>query len=260
MERLGRNHGRYHGETIEIQDVFADVEAAARAAGWTYDPIEVAADTRLPAYRRVPALARRRVYLSSGIHGDEPAGPLAVRRLLASNAWPPDVALWLVPSLNPGGFVRNTRENEAGVDLNRDYRSLATPVVCAHVAWLNRQPSFDLALLLHEDWEAQGFYLYELNPRQVPSLAEAIVRRVREVCPIDPSPLIDGRPAEHGIIRPAVDPAARPDWPEALYLIAHKSRLNYTLEAPSDYRMDLRVQALVEAVQAALDALEATPS
>ena len=48
-------------------------------------------------------------------------------------------------------------------------------------------------------------------------------------------------------------PQERPDWPEAFYLISHKSRQGYTLEAPSDFPLATRVNALVAAVNAALD-------
>ena len=44
----------------------------------------------------------------------------------------------------------------------------------------------------------------------------------------------------------------REEWPEAIHLIHHKTRLNYTLEAPSDYPLPTRVNALVRAVQAAI--------
>jgi hypothetical protein len=118
---------------------------------------------------------------------------------------------------------------------------------------LQRQPSFDVCLCLHEDWEAKGFYLYELNPDHQPSLAEAIVARVGEVCPVDRSEVIEGRPAANGIIRPGVDPRSRPDWPEAFFLVTHKTRLSYTLEAPSDYPLAARVAALVAGVRAALE-------
>jgi hypothetical protein len=50
-------------------------------------------------------------------------------------------------------------------------------------------------------------------------------------------------------------PADRPQWPEAFYLITHKSRLSYTLEAPSDYPLPARVAALVAAVRAVLESL-----
>ena len=105
-----------------------------------------------------------RIYLSTGIHGDEPAGPLAALRLLQENQWPENAELWFCPCLNPMGFVLNRRENADGKDLNRDYRHLETTEVRAHIAWLERQPQFDLCLCLHEDWESHGFYVYELNP------------------------------------------------------------------------------------------------
>ena len=61
----------------------------------------------------------------------------------------------------------------------------------------------------------------------------SIVAQVAEVCPIDLSDVIEGRPAEKGIIRPSVDPRSRPQWPEAFYLLSNKTRLSYTLEAVS---------------------------
>ena len=64
--------------------------------------------------------------------------------------------------------------------------------------------------------------------------------------------MIEGRAAQQGIIRPKIQPHERPDWPEAFYLITHKSRLGYTLEAPSDFPLATRVNALVAGVNAAL--------
>jgi murein tripeptide amidase MpaA len=62
-------------------------------------------------------------------------------------------AVWfLCPLLNPVGLAHGTRENAGGLDLNRDYLHPASTEVRAHTAWLQRQPRFDLALILHEDW------------------------------------------------------------------------------------------------------------
>ena len=49
-----------------------------------------------------------------------------------------------------------------------------------------------------------------------------------------------------------ISPQERPLWPEALYLITEKSRQGYTLEAPSDFPLQARVNALVAGVNAAL--------
>jgi len=158
----------------------------------------------------------------------------------------------VLPVLESDGFVLNRRENDQGIDLNRQYRHRETAETCAHIAWLERQPQFDLCLCLHEDWESHGFYIYELNPEKRPSLAENMVARIAEVCPIDPSEIIEDRPARNGIIRPNLDPATRPQWAEAFYLIVNKTKLSYTLEAPSDFPLTARVNALVAGVNAAL--------
>jgi hypothetical protein len=256
MRRLGKNISGYHGETIDIHTVLEAIEAAARDHGWSSEPFLHAGDVRWLALTRPAsriADPATRVYISAGIHGDEPAGPLAVRQLLRENAWPDNVELWLCPCLNPAGYASNRRENDKGIDLNRQYRSLEAVETRAHVAWLERQPPFNLCLCLHEDWESQGFYLYELNPENLPSLAEAMIARIAKVCPIDCSDTIEGRQAKGGIIRPDLDPQTRPEWPEAFHLIQKKTRLSYTLEAPSDFPLAIRVAGLVDGVRAALD-------
>lgn len=254
-QRLGKNSGSYQGETIDIEKLLKDVAEIALTHGWELQPIEVSARQRLPAFQKVPRNARKSLYISSGMHGDEPAGPLAMLRLFEENEWPADISLFVIPCFNPGGFARNTRENEEGVDLNRDYRARKTAVVRAHVKWLEERPRFDLSLCLHEDWEAHGFYLYELNPDFVPSFAEAIIDRAQEVCPIDPSELIEGREAKNGIICANRYLVERPDWPEAFYLIDNKTRLSYTLETPSDFPLLTRVNGLATGVRAVLDRL-----
>src|SRR5208282_940524 len=175
VQKLGKNDGGYHGETIDIRAVLRDVQAAARAHGWTSDIFHESAGFKWLALHRRPEVRSQksevRIYISTGIHGDEPAGPLAALKLIHENRWPKQVEIWLLPCLNPDGFVRNTRGNAGGIDLNRDYRRQETREVIAHVRWLERQPNFDLYFCLHEDWESHGFYLYEQNPDHKPSLA-----------------------------------------------------------------------------------------
>jgi murein peptide amidase A len=252
VQRLGRNQGRYHGEMIDIDHVRREAHHLALEHGWQTDTFLDSGKSTLRAYRRPHPGAQKNLYLSTGIHGDEPSGPLAVLRLLEENHWP-DANLWLVPCINPTGFDLNTRENAAGIDLNRDYRHLYTPEVSAHVAWLKKQPNFDLALLLHEDWEANGFYVYELNPLNLPSAAEPMVEAARVLCPIETSELVDNWPCKDGIIRPAVPPQDRPQWAEALYLIVNKTARSYTLETPSDFPLALRVETHVRAARRALE-------
>ncbi len=257
MKRLGKNHGGYHGETIDIHAVLRDTAATAQKHGWRAEIFHASGEFKWFAYHRQPATFNQqpatRLYISAGIHGDEPAAPLAALKLLQENNWPADAEIFLLPCLNPIGYTRNSRENEDGIDLNRDYRHPQAACTRAHLAWLKRQPKFDLYLCLHEDWEAHGFYLYEQNPDGKPSLAEKMITAVKPICPVDLSENIEGREARGGIIRPNIAPAERPQWPEAVWLLVQKARQGYTLEAPSDFDLPVRVNALVAAVNAAVN-------
>jgi hypothetical protein len=257
VQRLGKNIGGYHGEIIDIRAVLREVKAAAQLHGWSTELFYKTGDLELLALHRNPLSPSvtgpaPRIYISTGIHGDEPAGPTAALRLLRENKWPAAAALWLLPCLNPDGFVLNSRGNADRIDLNRDYRHMESNEVAAHVLWLERQTKFDLTLCLHEDWESHGFYVYELNPDGHAPLGAKMVESVAKVCPIDLSEVIEGREATGGVIRPSLDPASRPQWPEAFWLLQNKTRRSCTLEAPSDFPLPVRVDALVAGVNSAL--------
>ncbi|HVU24698.1 MAG TPA: M14 family metallocarboxypeptidase [Opitutus sp.] len=239
--------------TFHPLDLVARFESSGRAAGFRAERFgEIAGCPLIALTKRTPG-PRPRLYLSAGIHGDEPAPPLALLELLEAGAFDARAHWFLCPLLNPAGFLRGTRENADGLDLNRDYQHLASPEVCAHVAWLRRQPNFDFALCLHEDWESAGFYLYELNPAARASLAEPMVAAVAPVCPIETAAVIDGREsAAPGIIRPNADPLLRELWPEAIYLRAHHTTLTYTLESPSALPLPTRIAALRAAIACAI--------
>lgn len=226
--------------------------AAGAAAGFRVERFGEVHGFPLFALTKRTSGPRPRVYLSAGIHGDEPASPLALLEMIQSGVFDKRATWFLCPLLNPVGFTLLSRENADAFDLNRDYKDLRSAEIAAHVRWLRRQPNFDLALCLHEDWEANGYYVYELNPLNRPSLANDIVQAVRAVCPIDPSVMIDGREASGGIIRPVSDPLLRDAWPEAIYLRAHHTTLSYTLESPSAFPLAQRIAAHRTATEAAL--------
>src|ERR1051325_3282877 len=142
--RLGKNLDRYRGECIDIQQVLRDLAAAAQIHGWSAKTFFKTNEFKLFALRRPPLRITNhaaRVYLSAGIHGDEPAGPLAALQLLRDNRWPDHLDLWFCPCLNPIGFALNCRENARGIDLNREYLNPVADEILAHASWLNRQPN-----------------------------------------------------------------------------------------------------------------------
>ena len=259
MQKLGKNLGGYYGETIDILGILREVQSAASTLGWTSETFHNHGDFDWVALHRASRVTHHasRIHISAGTHGDEPAGPLAALKLIQQDQWPDNVEISLLPCLNPYGFTLNTRANREGIDINRDYRNPKADETRMHIAWLEKQPRFDLYICLHEDWESQGFYLYETNPNQCPSFAEQIINAVVPVCPVDGSESIEGRPASGGIIRPNIIPLERLDWPEAFYHITHTARQGYTLEAPSDFALPTRVDALVAGTTAAVSAFAA---
>jgi hypothetical protein len=230
--------------------LIAEFDAAGRANGFRIETMgEVGGYPLLAMTKRTPGV-RPRIYLSSGIHGDEPAAAAALLEMLKLG-WFNHRANWFIcPVLNPLGLARGTRENPSGIDLNRDYRGVPkSPEVRAHVNWLNHQPRFDLFLCVHEDWESVGYYLYEVNPYNKPSLAEAAISEVEKICPIDRSEILDGHVGSGGIVRAIKPPEERELWAEAVYLRTLYGQLGYTLESPSAFDFQQRVAAHVIAIQ-----------
>lgn len=234
-------------------EFIANFAIAARQAGFREEPYGTITGHPLTAFTKRTRGRRPKIYLSAGIHGDEPAPPLALLRLVESGFFDDRCTWFICPLINPTGFNGNTRENFAKVDLNRDYKEPITDEIRAHIAWLKRQPNFDLVICVHEDWESQGFYLYELNPDGRTTLANRMVAAAKTVSPIDPSSLIDGREtAEPGIIRPISDPLMRETWPEAIYLRNFHGTLVYTTETPSALPLEQRIETHCAVLQAAI--------
>lgn len=239
-----------------MQSFLDRLARAGAAAGFTVESFGLIESYPLLGLMRRATDAgvdERQLYLSAGIHGDEPAGPQALLELLEEDALPSRHGYVICPLLNPAGMVRGTRENAGGIDLNRDYRDFASGEISAHARWLERKVrQMTQALHLHEDWESQGFYLYELNFTQQRGLSGPILRAARKHLPIETAEMIDGRIAQQGIIRPDDIPELEEGDPESIYLQKHCGGLNYTLETPSSKDFRQRVNALKAAVLAIL--------
>ena len=234
-----------------------DLEAAAKRWEFTIHEMGVVECDPLLAMTREGTSPDASLYLSAGIHGDEPAGPLALLHLLREGALPRSLGLCLCPLLNPLGIRTGSRENGQGLDINRDYLELETTEARCHSQWLSQNAArFTLLIALHEDCEATGYYLYELNRHGVPSPAPSILSAVDPVVGIDRSNLIEGYPAMKSVLHPPLDLAIRPQWPESCYLLAHHGDLVYTFECPTNCVVDARIEAHVEAVKAAIKTVE----
>jgi protein MpaA len=225
----------------------------AQAAGFLVEHLATVEGGKLNAWER--PTDGPRIYLSAGMHGDEPAGPLALLELLRQGYFKHPVHWIICPALNPGGLANGIRENSLGVDLNRDYWLKSTPEVTAHATWLDSKPAPDLFVSLHEDWETKGFYFYEINLKEdMPERARKILTAVEPWFNPEAGPEIDGHEVRSsGWIYHAAEPDLPESWPEAIYLAKLGCPLSFTFETPSGAPLANRVAAHVAALKAVCD-------
>ncbi len=122
---------------------------------------------------------RPTVALSAGTHGDEPAAPWALLSLVRDRLLDERFSYRIWPCINPTGYRAGTRRNAEDQDVNRSFsRGGLTPEARAIVT-ANRDRTFALAIDLHEDFEAIGFYAFEpLAPGAEPQYAVPVVAAV----------------------------------------------------------------------------------
>ena len=110
----------------------------------------------------------------------------------------------MFPILNPDGLARGVRTNRDGIDLNRDYRNSRSLEIKGHIETLLTLGRFDASMMLHEDYEGIGAYLYELNDTLDPGLGAKIIAVMGLHVPIDLRPKIDDGAARGGVISRAI--------------------------------------------------------
>jgi len=190
-------------------------------------------------------------YLSAGVHGDEPAaawGLLAWAQ--AHTDWLRERAAVIIPCLNPHGLSLNTRADGRGLDLNRRFH-LEDDAVCGPWRRVAGSRVWRLALCLHEDYDGQGAYVYELGGHRGRMASAPLAAAARHVG-IDPRRRIDHSQARDGIIRRRRMPTHLPGLPEAVVLHQLGCPLTLTFESPSEFGLDPRVQAQSDFIATAL--------
>ncbi len=129
--------------------------------------------------------APKNILITGGVHGDEPAGVEAILQFLTRDNTEllKRFAFVVIPCVNPYGYVRDTRENRDGVDINRSFETDEVSEVTIVKKALG-ETQFSLAIDFHEDYEATGFYLYE-GKRDEQYIGPKIANAVKTIGPID---------------------------------------------------------------------------
>ncbi len=187
-----------------------------------------------------------KVGIFAGVHGDEPAGVLAlcdfVRALDASAVRGRGYELHVYPLVNPTGYEDRTRHSRSGRDLNREFwRGSLEP----EVALLEREilrEQYHGYISLHSDDTSEGFYGFARGNTLTEHLLRPALGAAEAAIPLDRRDQIDGFHAEEGIIHTAYDGilSAPPNsQPQPFEVI---------LESPSEAPMHLQRGAFVLAL------------
>lgn len=204
----------------------------------------------------------RRVLISAGIHGDEPAGMEAVCVFLENHLYKNFLSEWeftLLPCINPHGFEAGSRNNLDDIDLNRKFKESHPPREVAFVQSL-LTPPYHLDLELHEDVDSPGYYLYQKDKYSpLTSLGRVILDHVEVIHPLNLAGEIEELPAERGLLSRLNDPEKMEWWPMALYANQQGCNHVFTMETSPSFPMDIRVKAHLKAIQTALETMPEQP-
>jgi len=232
----------------------------ARAGGLKMEILAEEAGYPVFSIRSKALAATGGIYFSAGIHGDEPASTEALIAWAEANiAKIGSIPCLIFPCLNPWGLVNNNRLDWKGRDLNRVFHHDQAGSVHA-LKKLIKPLQFSLALTLHEDYDGQGVYLYEVE-RAKPFWGEALLDAARPFLPIEGRTSIDGRKALGGLVRRKITHARfrKIGYPEAVYLHLNHSQRTFTIETPSEFSLDLRVAAHVAILEECMRRVEEAP-
>lgn len=192
-----------------------------------------------------------RLGIFAGIHGDEPAGTLAVIRWLSELERNPELArgyaLYFYPICNPTGFVDRTRHSRSGKDLNREFwKGSGEP----EVRWLETEiwtHAFHGIINLHSDDTSDGLYGFVNGEVLSENLLEPALLAGEKHLPRNRRRRIDGFPAKRGVIYESYDGVLRavPGMPRPPFEV--------TLETPQKAPLHLQVEAFNAALGTILE-------
>ena len=188
-----------------------------------------------------------RIGLFAGIHGDEPAGCEAVaalcERLIQRPALAENYELYFYPLCNRHGLETGTRYSRSGRDLNREFWKDSTEPEVRALEEEILTHRFSGFLSLHSDDTSPGMYGFVRGAVLAKSLLAPALIEAEEFLPRNRESVIDGFPAENGIISCCYDGVltAPPKLAGTPFEII--------LETPHGASPHLQVQALVAAME-----------
>lgn len=195
----------------------------------------------------------RHILITGGMHGDEPAGVEAVLQFLArdNTTLLKNFSFLVIPCINPYGYVHNTRETFGDIDINRAFETEDIAEVTIIKKALG-QTQFVLAIDFHEDYEANGFYLYE-GKRDEKYIGPDLAAAAKAIGPMDPDdPGEDAPDLAEGVYKVATSWGTQGLTP---YLLHFHSEHVIISETPTVWQLEQRAALHLTILDTALNIL-----
>lgn len=144
--------------------------------------IEEAGNSSFPVYSLRTKKFGNSLWIISGIHGEEPAGPIAISRTIKNlEKLGKDIPVVILPLCNPEGYILNKRYPSSNVSVgSSDYflpdpknkprcinpESIESKNLVSYVINMSRIYKPKLVLDLHEDSKLNEFYLYSYGNKK----------------------------------------------------------------------------------------------
>lgn len=206
----------------------------------------------------------KEVCLSGGIHGNEPSGVETIQAFLRgikkNSLLLSRFHFFIFPCNNPFGYEYNLRENEAGLDLNRQYGKVRPSEEVQMIRQVLDKKQFDLSMEFHEDVDTDGYYLYELSLDTSVYIGKKIIQKISKQWPVNMRKEIEGAPSRGGVISPQgageffkKRVSRMRQCPQAIWLYKKGTRRCITSETPVTLPMSERVAIHLTALDVALE-------
>ena len=166
------------------------------------------------------------IYVSAGIHGNEPAGVECAIRLIELLA--DDTQHYAYPFPQFQHAQKQTNHNTIG-----------------------KSGTIELALDLHEDTDSDGFYLWERRASTCHPIGGSVVKNVESVCAINREPWIEEHRNENGMIT-LLDTVTTKGWTRGRYLAEQIKTRCLILETPTQSDLETRINVHMMAIQSAV--------
>lgn len=198
------------------------------------------------------------VFLSAGIHGDEPAGVHAVIRFLNNDLprYADRFNVIALPCLNPSGFDTQVHNNASGLNLNGNFGAGNKNTVIKLVEKIIESlgPSVLLSVDLHEDnsGDQDGCYAYEMIAPETNRIAHRVLE-VLDPADICNKPIIYEEANHNGVVEVIVDQSKEVlgslDW----YVKIQGAQHAITIETPIEWPLEKRIQAHLAMIHRGLE-------